>query len=65
MGDLWAWWPVLRVPFPYMPGGVVEIDLTPVGDFLAACGGVVGGLVLFVVGFLLMRRLMVSFSGGD
>lgn len=64
MSNLWSWWPVLTVPFPYMPNGV-QIDLTPVNDFLELCGNAVGLLVLFVAAFLIIRRLLVSFSGGD
>ena len=60
----WSWWPVLRVPFPFVDGGVV-VDLTMVDVFLRDCGSVVGPLLVFVAVFLIVRRLLVSFSGGD
>lgn len=60
----WSWWPVLTVPFPHMPDGIL-LDLTPVDTFLRDVGGIVGPLVVFVGVFLVVRRLLVSFSGGD
>lgn len=62
--DYFEWWPVMTVPFPYMEDGV-QIDFTPVGEFLTGCGQVVGPLLLFIAAFLILRRLLVSFSGGD
>lgn len=64
MGVDWSWWPVLTVPFPFMPDGV-RLDLTPVDEFMRACGAIVGPLVVFVMVFLVVRKLLVSFSGGD
>lgn len=41
------------------------LDLTILDEFLRDAGAVVGGLLVFVVVFLIVRRLLVSFSGGD
>lgn len=60
----WSWWPYLTVPFPYVDGGV-QVDFTPLDDFLSMVGGAVGPLLAFVGVFLLVRRILVSFSGGD
>lgn len=60
----WSWWPYLVVPFPFTEDGVT-LDFTPVGDFLSMVFSVVGPLVVFVSVFLIVRRILVSFSGGD
>lgn len=60
----WSWWPVLTVPFPYCTDGL-RVDLTWVDTFLRGVGSIVGPLAVFVGVFLAVRRLVVSFSGGD
>lgn len=60
----WSWWPYLEVPFPFTDEGVV-LDFTPVDDFLTMVFSVVGPLLVFVAVFLIVRRILVSFSGGD
>lgn len=60
----WSWWPVLHVPFPFMPDGL-EVDFSLVDGFMRDVGAVVGPLIVFVGVFLVVRRLLVSFSGGD
>lgn len=61
----WSWWPRLVVPLPYYPEPGVVVDFTPVDEFLRACGSIVGPLLVFVLAFLVIRKLLVSFSGGD
>lgn len=60
----WSWWPYLTVPFPFTDGGVT-LDFTPVDSFLKMVFQVAGPMVVFVAVFLIVRRLLVSFSGGD
>lgn len=64
MGIDWSWWPYLEIPFPFMDEPAT-LDLTILDTFLHGAGAVVGGLLVFVVVFLIVRRLLVSFSGGD
>ena len=59
----WSWWPYLEVPFSVRGGGFV-MDFTPVDTFLRMVFSV-GPLLVFVAVFLMVRRILVSFSGGD
>lgn len=59
-----SWWPVLVLPFPYLEDGIT-LDFTPVDQYLHMVGDVVGPLLVFIAVFLIVRRLVVSVSGGD
>ena len=54
----------MEVPFPFTDEGVT-LDFTPVDTFLHMVFTVVGPLLVFVAVFLIVRRILVSFSGGD